>query len=314
MNTTVNPKSGNDTATALAIQQRCFLVGCVRSGTTLLQSLLAAHPLVTSFPESMFYRIAVGQAATRFRGVPVRGIRSHVGEMLREAHWRVGLATPLGRSRIETFLHEMDRDDCIDMFPKNSRSLKAQSDAFVRILDTLALEQGKTVWIEKSPCHLGYTDIIEREVPGALFIHIVRDGIDVVASITDAANKYGGHWKTNWGKLDLAIQQWNHTVNQTRRQQHKPNHHVVTYERMVDDTPGVLKELCEFMQIEYLESMLDDYRSAARNVILEKSAWKSGVFGEIKRDSGEKFRAIFTEEQQAYIRDRLTPIRPGEFG
>jgi hypothetical protein len=33
---------------------RLFLVGCPRSGTTLLQSLLAAHPQIASFPESHF--------------------------------------------------------------------------------------------------------------------------------------------------------------------------------------------------------------------------------------------------------------------
>ena len=39
-----------------APKQRIFLVGCPRSGTTLLQSLLAAHPDITSFPESHFFR------------------------------------------------------------------------------------------------------------------------------------------------------------------------------------------------------------------------------------------------------------------
>ncbi|MGL6135938.1 MAG: sulfotransferase, partial [Planktothrix sp.] len=35
---------------------RLFLVGCPRSGTTLLQSLLAAHSQIASFPESQFFR------------------------------------------------------------------------------------------------------------------------------------------------------------------------------------------------------------------------------------------------------------------
>ncbi|HEY9694672.1 MAG TPA: sulfotransferase [Oculatellaceae cyanobacterium] len=35
---------------------RLFLVGCPRSGTTLLQSLLVAHPEILSFPESHFFR------------------------------------------------------------------------------------------------------------------------------------------------------------------------------------------------------------------------------------------------------------------
>ncbi|MGL4503377.1 MAG: sulfotransferase family protein, partial [Planktothrix sp.] len=38
------------------IKNRIFLVGCPRSGTTLLQSLLAAHPQIASFPESHFFQ------------------------------------------------------------------------------------------------------------------------------------------------------------------------------------------------------------------------------------------------------------------
>src|SRR5271167_4804558 len=37
------------------IAGRLFVVGCPRSGTTLLQSLLAAHPSVHSFPETAVF-------------------------------------------------------------------------------------------------------------------------------------------------------------------------------------------------------------------------------------------------------------------
>ncbi|NQT53909.1 sulfotransferase, partial [bacterium] len=33
-----------------AIETRIFIVGCARSGTTLLQGALAAHPAIASFP------------------------------------------------------------------------------------------------------------------------------------------------------------------------------------------------------------------------------------------------------------------------
>ena len=36
--------------------KRIFLVGAPRSGTTILQSLLAAHPKITSFPETKFFQ------------------------------------------------------------------------------------------------------------------------------------------------------------------------------------------------------------------------------------------------------------------
>ena len=37
---------------------RAFIVSCPRSGTTLLQSLLAAHSDIHSFPESNFFALA----------------------------------------------------------------------------------------------------------------------------------------------------------------------------------------------------------------------------------------------------------------
>ena len=39
----------------IKIKDRIFIVGCPRSGTTLLQSLLAAHPQIHSFPETHFF-------------------------------------------------------------------------------------------------------------------------------------------------------------------------------------------------------------------------------------------------------------------
>src|SRR4051794_23668295 len=111
---------GDRRAPASAIQERCFLVGCIRSGTTLLQSLLAAHPQVTSFPESMFYRIAVGQAAERARGVLPRTVKQRVGRLVRETRWRLGVASPVGRRRAQSFLREMEREDCMDLFPKSA--------------------------------------------------------------------------------------------------------------------------------------------------------------------------------------------------
>ena len=42
------------------IDNRVFLVGCVRSGTTLLQSMLHAHPKIYSVPETKFFDCLIG--------------------------------------------------------------------------------------------------------------------------------------------------------------------------------------------------------------------------------------------------------------
>ena len=37
-------------------RHRIFIVGCARSGTTLLQSILASNKAIASFPETHFFR------------------------------------------------------------------------------------------------------------------------------------------------------------------------------------------------------------------------------------------------------------------
>ena len=53
--------------TAARVEGRIFLVGVPRSGTTLLQALLAAHEQVTSFTESHFF-------SQHFTDVPALGL------------------------------------------------------------------------------------------------------------------------------------------------------------------------------------------------------------------------------------------------
>lgn len=53
----------------MKIEGRFFIVGFPRSGTTLLQSLLAAHPQIASFPESYFFPNAVEKKGLRILGI-----------------------------------------------------------------------------------------------------------------------------------------------------------------------------------------------------------------------------------------------------
>lgn len=192
--------------------------------------------------------------------------------------------------------------------------MKRQAAAFTDILDRLTLDRGKSVWVEKSPEHIAYIDLIERYIRPVQFIHMVRSGADVVASIYDAAQKYPDtHWKKNWGTIDRCVDQWNEAVRLTRKHRHKPNHHVVTYERLVEDTPGVLAELCDFLRIPFEEAMLESYTSAADQLVRNKRGWQAGVFQPIHNANATKFFELFDEGQRRYILERLSPAPREEF-
>lgn len=108
--------------TSESVKQRFFLVGCPRSGTTLLQSLLAAHPEIISFPESHFFRHLT----------PITTWRK-----------RLGLARPSVRKHLENFYDKIGREDgtCVVPGPLTFR-MKSYIRAFVRTLDNKAHQSG----------------------------------------------------------------------------------------------------------------------------------------------------------------------------
>ncbi|MBV7338729.1 sulfotransferase [Chloroflexi bacterium TSY] len=145
------------------IKGRIFLVGCPRSGTTLLQSLIATQPQVLSFPETHYF------------GLP--GIK-------RRHFWclRLGIVPSAMRKRMQKRLQqlalEMNRPDLQEPRPPHSLWLKGHVQAFVTVLDTLTRAEEKSIWLEKTPGHIYFIDLIERYISDARFIHLVQRGIN----------------------------------------------------------------------------------------------------------------------------------------
>ncbi len=67
-----------------AIERRIFIVGVPRSGTTLVQSLLAAHSAVTSFTESHLFRKHFSRVPLLSLPILTRDPRSRLSEFLAE--------------------------------------------------------------------------------------------------------------------------------------------------------------------------------------------------------------------------------------
>ena len=150
------------------VTKRVFLVGCPRSGTTIAQVMLAAHPEVLSFPETQFFKWAVG--------------------LRRRPQLRIGLATGLERRAFHRCVEErLNRPDLKDRLPRQPLLFRTAVNAYVSVLDELTMDDGKAIWLEKTPLHVHFTDLIEKYVSRAHFIHVVRRGSDVVASIRDRA-------------------------------------------------------------------------------------------------------------------------------
>jgi hypothetical protein len=274
----------------MSIQARLFLVGAPRSGTTLLQSLLTAHPEIYSVPESDFFaRLSFVKRRWRY-----------TLELLQIAPLRA-------KRRVEEILQEVEGSHVYASLPKRILFKEQCVHAFIESLDALAQEKSKTVWLEKTPRHLHYIDKISQFVPDAKFIHIVRSGADVVASQIEVARKHPDTWGNR--TIDQCVQRWIKDIQTSQRYADQPNHRLVKYEDVVQNPQEQLTQLCQFIGIPFDSRMLTDYGKASEKLIRGKEVWKASVKDKISNANSRKFKKVFSQEEQDYVLSCLSKER-----
>jgi hypothetical protein len=267
-----------------AMEHRVFVVGCSRSGTTLLQSLLAAHPEVATFPETNFFWQILENAPRRKYLV------------------QAGLATGREMESLQNLLERFGRDDLAASVPDQPWLFQTCMEVYLAVLDHLAEQQGGRLWVEKTPLHVRYTDTIERYACSPLFVHIVRDGREVVASIEDRAQKnpesFGGQG------VEYGVRLWNECIQYTKARQRKNNHYVVRYEDLVEKTDQEMEELYQFLGLHYNPEMKENRAENPDQFILPFESWKKQVARPIQK-SPSKFQRLFDRKKQKQIEQAL---------
>jgi hypothetical protein len=267
------------------VLERIFIVGCPRSGTTLLQCLLGANSHVATFPETHFFGYVLN----------LMGIRG-----------ALGIASRKALPRWKKLLEELGHPEMKSKLPRLAIFVRQFSNAYVDVLDTLCLAQAKTAWVEKTPNHLHHIDQIQKLVKDAKFVHIIRNSADVVASLYDVTNKYPEMWGGLGWSIDRCIFKYCEDTRLSKAYLSRKNHWLVRYEELVNEPKLVLTKLCKFINVSFEEQMLKDYPISSARVILENEPWKVSTSQPILPTMGNKFYILFDEKQRQYIIERLS--------
>ncbi|HEY8544424.1 MAG TPA: sulfotransferase [Acidimicrobiales bacterium] len=214
-----------------------FVVGCRRSGTTLVRAMLHSHPLLAVPPESRFL-VALAPDLNR------PWDPAHLVEELLEhdgfARW--GLRRPVLRASF--------RDD----------PPRTYADAMRRLYTLWAAAHDKPRVADKTPDHVLRIGAITALFPDARVVHVVRDGRDVAASFLELG------WVDS---IEKAALHWRHRVltgRQAGALLPSSRYHELRYEDLVERPEPTLKGMCAALDLEFDPAMLR-YEKAARTLL-----------------------------------------------
>ena len=225
-----------------------FVVGVNRSGTTLLRMMLDAHPELTIPPETHFVPELIEAAED-----PSPTPESLLATITRQREWG-----DFGLSEEEL----LDRFRAIE--PLNA------GDALREFYSAYAERVGKPRWGEKTPIYVKSMRRIERALPEARFVHVIRDGRDVALSIRDRAVKEH--------PIDRIAERWVRRITRAREQAKRLEHYEeIRYEALVLDTRATLERVCEVFELPWDDALLDYHeRSADRLEEMKRELPESG--------------------------------------
>jgi hypothetical protein len=116
---------------------------------------------------------------------------------------------------------------------------------------------GKQRWGEKTPHYLRIMNQIERLLPEAHFIHVIRDG-------RDASISRKGLWWGPGDDIEAAAKLWVADINGARAQSARLGHYMeIKYEGLVLEPVRTLKEIVDYISMEFDPGMLNYYETAS---------------------------------------------------
>ena len=220
-------------STGAAPDRPIILLGCPRSGTTMLQVALHAHPRIALPPETWLLVDAYRE-------------REQFGD----------LTTRPGRERVADWVLGKKKVRDLRLDPAHARELLLDAPPTLgsmlgALLRAYSAQYGKPRWGDKRPAYYRDVAAVLRLFPDAQFIHLVRDGRSAVASLKRMT------WWHN--TVPETISAWSMSIDlgaQWQRRLGPASWHELQYERLVADPETELRRLCTFLGEDYDEAMI----------------------------------------------------------
>lgn len=242
-----------------------FIVGCGRSGTTLVRSMLDAHPDVGVPLESLFiidYLLS---------SQPVETMRTLLPLEYELSEWGIEVA-------------QSDLEGC-----------ETARDLIAHVHELYLAHHGKRRWGQKTPRFVRYGALIKQHYPNARFIHLVRDPRAVASSLARS--------QVHQSTLYHGAKRWRGDVAAGLALEQSFAHDVlrVYYEALVSDPETEVRRICRFLGLDFVEEMLRFYQQAPSDYGSYYHQIHSGLGKPVSSSSAEGWRDRLSKREVALV-------------
>ncbi|MFK7830971.1 MAG: sulfotransferase [Congregibacter sp.] len=251
-----------------------FVVGCPRSGTTLLSTLLGRHSKISVPAETHF-----------------------ADQLLPDEHQKLEVSHDYIWDSINhnAYLEDLELEaaQVEARFRLDKPSFRG---LFFAYLDAFADREQKAMVVEKTPDHLYYFETLADWFPEAKFIVLVRDGRAVSNSLT----------KVPWASDDLLhnMRVWRSAAKKTLQIAHdKQRVRILRYEDLIQDPRKHLGSVMRFLGMDLEEAQFDS-QIKVNNVAERERPWKSLASAAPDLSRRDAWRSEMTPADQ----DRCTSL------
>ena len=268
-----------------------FVVGCPRSGTTLLQRMLDAHPMLAVANDTHFIPQAIEKV-------------------------RAGDETLLSAERVE-FVRNYKRTARLGIDLRAVDRAAAETNSYTEFVSALYAEMakfhGKPLAGEKTPDYVRHIPLLHRLFPNARFVHIIRDGRDVALSTLQWAHEHKGPGRFDlWQDQPLAVcalwWAWQVGSGHQAGVQIGPRHYLeLLYEDLTSEPETQLRRVSEFLDLPYAPEMVNFHagKSRAGMNLSAKQAWLPATSGlrDWRKDLSTIDQALFDALSGTLLQD-----------
>lgn len=263
---------------------RLMIVGAPRSGTTLVQQFLGAHPRFFVTGETRYFLFLLRTDARRWLDryfIEPRRFRQFRDFVQSNGILVVDPATPAPRNR------------------------SAAVATFIDLMDANMRRQGRSAWSEKTPGHIFHVEAIEAETAELHFLHILRRPEKIFYSLRTVYQRFPQAWRL-YSSDEARAAVINDSFRVIGKYCSAAGHSVVCLEQLLSHTEVEIRRLVRELDIptteDQLRAMIENHGQVG--VWRKDEVWKQG-YTSLDRDRAKPQIAGIDADERARVNETL---------